>query len=447
MGTYKNQTLELVKRFNGGCFQGTAEADFQKKQSGGALFYNPFIPSNRLVKMRFNLINRAITYENVPQDSNNFTDVQRRDIDALVNFLLPFIVHPVKKQIVGPDIIKELEVLGAGTFGITIAYKDLLIKILKLDNSRLKSVIDELNISGILFNDANGQKYTDVPASINPIYGFLTSNSLVWNQITNKPNLDGEYDKMRLFTNLEIFDLNQLKLAVKGLNSEVNYLMQGHIAALFLKKADLSLTSFIEGFKELPVKDKISILLKFYKDMFAALDYIHMKRGYIHNDIKPDNIVIDTPSNFQLIDFGLLNKIVKIDENQPRHGGTPIYWSNTVYGTVTNIFYDWHCVLLSALQMIEFDITGSLYGSNPLIFDDQIQKGFTDALKLYFRNLLTNQTVTKDIKNSLKKLINIMGLNYRMYKYTVGMPPQDLVSPNIPLIMGRFKNAIDAQDS
>ena len=445
MNTQSNKTRELVKGFKGGRLNGTV-------QSGGALFFNPFIPDNELVKMKYNPTVRTITYENVNAPSNNFTDEQRRDIDAFVNFMLPFIVNPKTKEIIGPDIIKGLEVLGAGTFGITIAYGDLLIKILKLDSSRLQSVIDELNISSVLFVDSKGNKYTDIPPTINPIYGFITANDHVWSQITNKPTLDAGYKKMRLFTNLEIFDLAKMRAAVKSVKSKVGHLMQGHIAAMFLKKADLSLSSFIEGFKTLEGPEKIAVLLKFYEDMFSALDYVQMKRGYIHNDVKPDNIVVELGSNtvpptsptFQLIDFGLLSKIKQIDKNQPRAGGTPIFMYNSVYQQSTNIFYDWHCILLSALEMIGFDISHRIYNINPNVYDDSDQDAFVAGLTKYFLDLLANAPASQNLNDSVHKLINIMRLNYRMYKYTVSMSPYDNQKPNIQAIMDRFKQAIDA---
>ena len=442
MNTQSNKTRELVKGFKGGRLNGTV-------QSGGALFFNPFIPDNELVKMKYNPTVRTITYENVNAPSNNFTDEQRRDIDAFVNFMLPFIVNQKTKEIAGPDIIKGLEVLSAGTFGITIAYHDLLIKILKLDSARLQSVADELNISGVLFVDSNGNKYTDIPPTINPIYGFITSNDYVWSQITNKPQLDPRYKKMRLFTNLEIFDLDKMKASLKSIKSNVGNLMQGHIAAMFLKKADLSLSSFIEGFKTLEGPEQVAVLLKFYQDMFSALDYVQMKRGYIHNDVKPDNIVVElgsntTPPTFQLIDFGLLSKIKNIDKNQPRGGGTPIFMYNTVYQQSTNIFYDWHCILLSVLEMMGYDISQRIYNANATVFDESDQQAFVAAIKKYFVDLLAGQPASQNLDDSVHKLINIMSLNYRMYKYTVSMSPYDNQKPNIQSIMDRFKQAIDA---
>lgn len=46
--------------------------------------------------------------------ANDFTIEQRRDIDAFVNFILPFIKYTNRNKIEGPEIIKDLEVSGAG---------------------------------------------------------------------------------------------------------------------------------------------------------------------------------------------------------------------------------------------------------------------------------------------------------------------------------------------
>jgi len=139
-----------------------------------------------------------------------------------------------------------------------------------------------------------------------------------------------------------------LKLAKK------DYLMEGHIAALFLDKADMSMAEYIDTVKG--SKLTTTIMIQFYKDMQSALNYLHNVAHYIHNDIKLENIVIKNSTSkkptFQLIDFGLAQHITDVNRVPDRIGGTKIYAAKTAYEIKTSVLYDWHCVLLCFLEML-----------------------------------------------------------------------------------------------
>ena len=396
-----------------------------------SLFYNPLISTNKFVKLKYDETTKNMKYENLDAPANDFTDLQQRDIDVLVNFVLPFIVSPNTGAIVGPEIIKELEVIGAGSFGVTVAYKGLLIKILKVDALTAGAVANELHVSNVLFKDEKGSRYVNIPRSINQIHGMITGNKMLWDKIRGHQQLDQAANRLHLFNNLGIFDLAKFTEAVSVLKSDVNHFLQGHIAALFLDKATMSMTSFKKGFGELSLLDKALCISKFYDDMYTALHYIHFTRGYIHNDIKPDNIVlylgprtIDT--YYQLIDFGLLSKINNVDLPQTRQGGTRVFTQGTVYEKNSNIFYDWHCVLLSALYLlglVEFGGGKFVYVSNKKDIYDIDHEGLKNMLRAHFTKIIDEKNIarTDELIKELNKIVVAMVTNRRLYEASEAM--------------------------
>jgi len=49
------------------------------------------------------------------------------------------------------------------------------------------------------------------------------------------------------------------------------------------------------------------------KDIFKALEFLH-KQGHVHNDIKPDNIMLDSDLNATIIDLGFISKFLMPDK-------------------------------------------------------------------------------------------------------------------------------------
>ena len=60
-------------------------------------------------------------------------------------------------------------------------------------------------------------------------------------------------------------------------------------------------------------------LIRFMKDTAQGLDYLHT-HGIVHQDIKPENILIDDDDNYVLTDFGISNQ-----SNAKNASGTPAY--------------------------------------------------------------------------------------------------------------------------
>jgi serine/threonine protein kinase len=355
------------------------------KQSGGVVIFNPLIKKNKIIKQK--TVDNQIFYENILTPSNDFTDEQKRDIEILLYFILPFIWVDGKR--LGNNAIKDVEVLGAGTFGITIFYKKILIKIIKLVPENKYSIITE--ISGLIHLFGGPET---VPQQINKTYGYLTMNKALDNTLGNAVKTEGQKNlsNIGIYTNIGVNFLNSKDIisSITKAKLETTGGGPGQIVTIFSEKEDMSMKDFIAIYATMPhnsheeIKSKIGILLDYFKDMSIALNFLHSTKKRIHNDIKPDNTTVtyeksgDTTRNvFKLIDFGLIQPISDLEQIVPRTGGTPIYF-NKAFSQKSSVLYDWYCVLQSVLQLIGF-LTPKL------LFNDKVQLytlGFEDFKKL-----------------------------------------------------------------
>lgn len=70
---------------------------------------------------------------------------------------------------------------------------------------------------------------------------------------------------------------------------------------------------------------KTEWLLKFFSKLASALGYLH-SRGIVHNDIKPENIIIGKVNGtFKLTDFGFAEKLSRWSKKSQYTGGTEKY--------------------------------------------------------------------------------------------------------------------------
>ncbi len=59
----------------------------------------------------------------------------------------------------------------------------------------------------------------------------------------------------------------------------------------------------------------------YFKQILCAVECLHQV-GYTHNDIKPENIMLDWEFNIKLVDFGFISSIKGKDGNEPMYSGT-----------------------------------------------------------------------------------------------------------------------------
>ena len=88
--------------------------------------------------------------------------------------------------------------------------------------------------------------------------------------------------------------------------------------------AGYNLSEFLNKFGKLPLYLALYIILEISK----ALAYSH-KKGIVHRDIKPGNILISMEGEIKLTDFGIAHKATKEEEKQN------FTKSGTILGTVT----------------------------------------------------------------------------------------------------------------
>lgn len=76
--------------------------------------------------------------------------------------------------------------------------------------------------------------------------------------------------------------------------------------------------------KNLISTKKVSNTEKLFTQILSALDFAH-KKSIMHLDIKPANILVESPLNVKVVDFGISKTLGALDEGETI--GTPIYMS------------------------------------------------------------------------------------------------------------------------
>lgn len=93
-----------------------------------------------------------------------------------------------------------------------------------------------------------------------------------------------------------------------------------------------TLKEAINDYKSLPLEQAYQQLLKLMRDFASGLAMIHAK-GYVHRDVKPDNLMVDRDGNGRLIDYGLVDTFELGQATFNNRGfllGTPHYFSPEV---------------------------------------------------------------------------------------------------------------------
>lgn len=89
-------------------------------------------------------------------------------------------------------------------------------------------------------------------------------------------------------------------------------------------------------------------IIKLLHDVSAGLDYLH-RHGVIHQDIKPDNIMLDDELNYMVTDFGISTGTTGTDE---AYGGTRAYMAPERFAGVSDDKGDVWALGATAYEMI-----------------------------------------------------------------------------------------------
>lgn len=93
-------------------------------------------------------------------------------------------------------------------------------------------------------------------------------------------------------------------------------------------------------------------ILKFLHDVAAGLEYLH-DRNIIHQDIKPDNILVDDNCNYMVTDFGISTRSAgDMSDSGDNTGGTRAYMGPERFEGVTNKASDMWSLGATAVELL-----------------------------------------------------------------------------------------------
>lgn len=338
------------------------------EKKGGALIFNDFDDANKVL-LKTKMEGDILKYSIPTGRSNNFTELQKKSLEIMTNHILPHISYKGKK--LGYNFVKEVETFGAGTFGVALAYDNLIIKVM-IKNANSNAAIQEINILEDLYNTP-GQ---EPPETLSKYYGFIAGKDLVELQKYDTYRKETINIASNLFTkpdfkfdNVDEIIKNILKINDPRFTPVINQYLSvptnffSNMILAFFDKEDGDMDKFIKDIcSTLTIEQKILVTKDFFEDIAWGLNFLHRTKNKFHSDIKSANIVYkkqpDNTFKFKLIDFGTLAPIDPVTGKAIRMlGGTELYFLGTNYlkvkGGVPNFsyMYDYFCTLCVVLQI------------------------------------------------------------------------------------------------
>lgn len=281
--------------------------------------------------------NKLVSLESA---STQFSPLQEQTIQSFIKNFLPYVKYNGKS--IG-NVETDLQVMGAGTFGVTIYAHDLLIKIIKLYEpndsqatitSNLKLNATEISVLHDIMS-IQTQKNNIMPN----YYGYVSTNKDFPQYVQSGSN--------RKYGSFHV-SIPAKDALITFDTPLVDFPIDNKLLFVFQHKATMSAADFFKNNTDVfPVAD-------FIVSMIFKLHELHMKSNYIHQDLKLDNLVYDKKlDQFQIIDFGLSVKFTPKQNYILASGGTPPYFQLTTFQKYRSFYYDWFCLYLMILTIFQ----------------------------------------------------------------------------------------------
>jgi serine/threonine protein kinase len=274
-------------------------------------------------------------------------------------------------------LIKGGKVLNRGFIGIVMElfnhdnedkktlYQELLLS--NPENIKLISIDEEIEIKDnkkILKLIKNNSKDTLVKK-------FSTNNSMFFG--SNKKNFFKEFSGYKNL--IEIFkkDISKYTTVKKGFsykNKHIYGISFNNNYYIFLEKCFKTL----ENIQFTP-----KLLNKCIKDIFKILQILN-KKGYIHNDIKPDNIIL-CKKRFKLIDWENSNYI-KDQSNILTKNGNLVFNHPIKFYRINIPYFGYKFIYDHEILTYNYLFNKKM----PLIIAEQVEKSFNKVVEIYNKN-------------------------------------------------------------
>ena len=274
-------------------------------------------------------------------------------------------------------LIKGGKVLNRGFIGIVMElfnhdnedkktlYQELLLS--NPENIKLISIDEEIEIKDnkkILKLIKNNSKDTLVKK-------FSTNNSMFFG--SNKKNFFKEFSGYKNL--IEIFkkDISKYTTVKKGFsykNKHIYGISFNNNYYIFLEKCFKTL----ENIQFTP-----KLLNKCIKDIFKILQILN-KKGYIHNDIKPDNIIL-CKKRFKLIDWENSNYI-KDQSNILTKNGNLVFNHPIKFYRINIPYFGYKFIYDHEILTYSYLFNKKM----PIIIAEQVEKSFNKVVEVYNKN-------------------------------------------------------------
>lgn len=386
------------------------------KQNGGLILANPF---NNSEILKYD--NEKQMFVKLPGNgSRGFTSRTLTALNSFVYVILSNLLYYGNK--IDINVINNLEVIDAGTFGLTIKSNDidLLMKVIKIEDEikaiSFKNEIDILNKIDKIDNIHLNKAYfairgdTEILPDTNGIFNYLNFKNNPYSMGINfKENVMKQAKELDIYYEEDI--------------------LSNSIGIIFIEKAENNIKNMLE--KIIKIKDNynqgIEILKLFfmvYKGVYNGIKELH-KNNIIHCDIKLNNLVYKN-GICQIIDFGGIIEIKDIIEiktikdfmpneiNPPKFIpiGTTIYnndWNNSH----VSILKDYYCLYTSLYSILtSFKYKENIINIYKLLLKQYSIKQLIDKKLETFDTFIkiNNNDTNINIDYTLSKIINIIKL-------------------------------------